>query len=382
MAATLCRVSQPYVGLPITIQFSRIGGVRRYDYVFLSYGNERLKWEWCYEKTEITFPSRGLGTYSVTYFENGGYILPGTQIKALTLELRNPVISAGTTDRAEAGDVVWATVELHAAGPALTLTLRAGNVRIASVPLNTSSRRCETQLVCPRVPGKYSGVVVCGDVELHLFPLCVHHPSRSSNALFTLGLSSDEPPAVPSQRALMVSPNQTFFTTVSGSLLHTHEDVIIIIEAGHLKDVPKLNNLPFGRKEPLGACLSLQKEGLYHVVLGAKHSGIFLVGAWALLVVTSLMRTEPRQRSTSESAACQPSSPRPALVTPPPAAANSYGGEFMCVVCQDRHFQIKLDPCKHVCLCEMCWKHAQDRNIRQCPLCRKKIESSERIYFA
>ena len=419
MAATLRLLSQPYVGLPITIQFTRDGGVRRYDYVSLSYGNERLKWEWCHGKTEIRFPSRGLGTYSVTYFDDGGYLLPGTQIKNYKFELLNPVISAGTTDRAEAGDVVWVTTELHVACPVLTLTLRAGNVRIASVPLNTSSRRCETQLVCPRVPGEYWGVVVGGNVELHQFRLCVHHPRRCLDSLFTLGLSYDEPSAVSLQRALLVSPNQTFFTTVSGSFLHSHEDIIIITKASHLQDVPKLNDLPFGRKEPLGAPaapLSVQIEGLYHVVLGAKHNGVFLIGAWALLVVTSLTTPERsaaraggQQRShsspgpalvtpppaaasslmTPERSAARAggqqrshSSPRPALVTPPPAAASSYSGEFMCVVCQDRHFQIKLDPCKHVCLCEMCWKHAQGRNLRQCPLCRRNIESSERIYFA
>ena len=47
-----------------------------------------------------------------------------------------------------------------------------------------------------------------------------------------------------------------------------------------------------------------------------------------------------------------------------------------CVICLENDKCMLLMPCKHVCCCEQCSK-----DINQCPLCRKNIESKTKIYL-
>ena len=47
-----------------------------------------------------------------------------------------------------------------------------------------------------------------------------------------------------------------------------------------------------------------------------------------------------------------------------------------CVICLENYKCMLLMPCKHVCCCEQCSK-----DINQCPLCRKNIESKTKIYL-
>ena len=47
-----------------------------------------------------------------------------------------------------------------------------------------------------------------------------------------------------------------------------------------------------------------------------------------------------------------------------------------CVICLENDKSYLFMPCKHVCCCEKCSKE-----INQCPICRKNIESSFKIYF-
>ena len=50
-----------------------------------------------------------------------------------------------------------------------------------------------------------------------------------------------------------------------------------------------------------------------------------------------------------------------------------------CVVCLDERVCIKLDPCKHMPLCESCiGKVSRDGN--KCPCCRVSITSYEKVF--
>ncbi|EFO61292.1 Kinase [Giardia lamblia P15] len=49
-----------------------------------------------------------------------------------------------------------------------------------------------------------------------------------------------------------------------------------------------------------------------------------------------------------------------------------------CVVCFHRPKNIKLDPCKHVCICHECYLQLLDK---RCPICRVSIGSVEKVFI-
>ena len=51
--------------------------------------------------------------------------------------------------------------------------------------------------------------------------------------------------------------------------------------------------------------------------------------------------------------------------------------KFLCVVCQDLKREVILRPCNHYCLCLECSKA-----LRECPICKKRIRNTEKIYHA
>ncbi|KAL3783164.1 hypothetical protein HJC23_001514 [Cyclotella cryptica] len=50
----------------------------------------------------------------------------------------------------------------------------------------------------------------------------------------------------------------------------------------------------------------------------------------------------------------------------------------LCVVCEDAKKKIMILPCKHMCLCEKC---ADFNKIKDCPMCRTKVEGSTDVYW-
>lgn len=52
-----------------------------------------------------------------------------------------------------------------------------------------------------------------------------------------------------------------------------------------------------------------------------------------------------------------------------------------CVVCMDEERNCVLHPCHHLCLCATCGKMLLKRQD-SCPICRKKISSIFRIFYA
>lgn len=52
--------------------------------------------------------------------------------------------------------------------------------------------------------------------------------------------------------------------------------------------------------------------------------------------------------------------------------------ENLCVICEDGKKQVVLLPCKHMCLCKAC---ADFDKIKECPLCRTKVESSMTVFI-
>ena len=49
----------------------------------------------------------------------------------------------------------------------------------------------------------------------------------------------------------------------------------------------------------------------------------------------------------------------------------------ICVICLDNTREMVLKPCNHYCLCSSCSK-----GLRECPLCKKKIQRTEKIFHS
>ncbi|KAK1746283.1 hypothetical protein QTG54_002890 [Skeletonema marinoi] len=52
--------------------------------------------------------------------------------------------------------------------------------------------------------------------------------------------------------------------------------------------------------------------------------------------------------------------------------------EHLCVVCEDAKKSVIIMPCKHMCLCANC---ADFDRIKECPMCRAKVEDSMTVYW-
>ncbi|XP_055299819.1 baculoviral IAP repeat-containing protein 3 [Sitodiplosis mosellana] len=50
-----------------------------------------------------------------------------------------------------------------------------------------------------------------------------------------------------------------------------------------------------------------------------------------------------------------------------------------CVICQDKVKSIVLLPCRHLCLCQECFRQLR-RYRRECPMCREPYEHSIQVY--
>ena len=53
--------------------------------------------------------------------------------------------------------------------------------------------------------------------------------------------------------------------------------------------------------------------------------------------------------------------------------------DLKCPICLTNPRNILLKPCKHLCLCNVCYK---ELSSRKCPICRKNIESYVEIFIA
>ena len=52
-------------------------------------------------------------------------------------------------------------------------------------------------------------------------------------------------------------------------------------------------------------------------------------------------------------------------------------GDRQCVVCWDRVSTVAINPCGHVCVCDAC-----SGTQKECPLCRKRVVKTMRIFFS
>ena len=53
--------------------------------------------------------------------------------------------------------------------------------------------------------------------------------------------------------------------------------------------------------------------------------------------------------------------------------------KILCSICYDSHITLLLEPCNHICICQLCFNSLVKN---ECPICKTKILATRKIYFA
>jgi hypothetical protein len=52
--------------------------------------------------------------------------------------------------------------------------------------------------------------------------------------------------------------------------------------------------------------------------------------------------------------------------------------KFLCSVCYDGAITLLLEPCNHICICELCYNSLI---TKECPICKTNISATKKIFF-
>jgi hypothetical protein len=61
-----------------------------------------------------------------------------------------------------------------------------------------------------------------------------------------------------------------------------------------------------------------------------------------------------------------------------PITALKERNKILCSICYDSSISLLLEPCNHICICELCYNLLVTNN---CPICKKEILSTKKIYL-
>lgn len=61
-----------------------------------------------------------------------------------------------------------------------------------------------------------------------------------------------------------------------------------------------------------------------------------------------------------------------------PITALKENNKILCCICYDSSISLLLEPCNHICICELCYNSLVSNN---CPICKKEILSKKKVYL-
>jgi hypothetical protein len=64
---------------------------------------------------------------------------------------------------------------------------------------------------------------------------------------------------------------------------------------------------------------------------------------------------------------------------PIPIIAFKEEHKILCSICYDSPITLLLEPCNHICICQLCYNSLFTKD---CPICKTKILTTRKIYFA
>ena len=67
------------------------------------------------------------------------------------------------------------------------------------------------------------------------------------------------------------------------------------------------------------------------------------------------------------------------ITIPMPVATFKEKSKILCSICYDNSITILLEPCNHICICQLCYNSLA---TNKCPICKTEILATRKIYFA
>jgi hypothetical protein len=67
------------------------------------------------------------------------------------------------------------------------------------------------------------------------------------------------------------------------------------------------------------------------------------------------------------------------VTIPMPVAELKEEPKVLCSICYDSDVTLLLEPCNHICICQLCYNSLI---TKECPICRTNISATRKIYFA
>ena len=67
------------------------------------------------------------------------------------------------------------------------------------------------------------------------------------------------------------------------------------------------------------------------------------------------------------------------ITIPMPVATFKEEPKILCSICYDSSITLLLEPCNHICICELCYNSLA---TKKCPICKTEISATRKIYFA
>lgn len=341
------------------------------------------------------------------FFVDGGYIVKGEEKHREEKTMQNPLKALRVEPAQEGGGRKRLRCTVEVVPGALkrvycTLGYSGLCVHRERVALSPTARTQTLYLAYPRINGKFDvDVRYDATEETKLMGTAVDIADASIVHLLMVsgrGYSSKALCAVPeSSLTVRCAPWGSMRVAESSA---DALDVIQLVRRGDTESNTSLVDLQRAPKVPLTAQHRERgslvvgvpsRPGLYDLVLGLHHeSGVYLPGDTCLLLVSPLAEAieDPNEACDDDFRG------NPFDVAPPtrcsamdtagsPAAAfettAAQGGGCVCCVCQDNAVNIKLDPCKHVVLCEECFQSIT-RTGQGCPICRTAVGGHEVVF--
>lgn len=378
----LSLLSEPFCDCSQLVAIARDGGIQSGDFLEFHNSKGRVGWHWCQGKTQIDFgvcASVQDEQITVRYREEGGIFSSGSLIAEMHYTLRNPVQELKvSSSRPTIQEAVQVSYKMFRTPTNCMIVGRYHGVRIFTHAVSSLEGQCTVSM--PRLPGEMEVVCIAdnrGDNKLASEKLTVSDPNTASKVSISLrGYAPDH-------RILSLRPNQRFDVQSSGVLLNAMDEVVVI-EAQSLFDQPTHTSLTMARQQKTvgehGVCsLTITNEGIYHVCLALVHDRALLLGDWCSVVVSNRVGANIHPIPT------EPISSLPFIPVAEPSNTNEEvrpPAGFVCAICLDKTVSMKFDPCKHVCTCEGCCQLVALEGRRLCPICKKGIDSWEKVFIA
>lgn len=389
----LKRQDLPYQGCDQIIEFS--GNVENNDYIEFHVENSRKAWEWCKDKTSVTFSGCYTGhSISIKYFRGASssffsLVSSGTELMTMDYKLKNPLEDFKISEEmVEVGESVTVSYKLKVLPPFCNIIVRRNGLRLFTYsPVVVQG---EYVMRCPRLPGSCEIAFVANSTgEMVLASKHINVTDQQNKSKMNIWFNGQS-----SENKILTVPNhQQVVVRVSGQLL-IQTDRVVVVKCPSVSDIltpPKeillqsfVASHMVGSNGTVALNMNFLRDGVFYVCLAVgddRHAK--LLGDWATLIVSDRVRSDQgsaQGSSTTSSAATSVEIP-----LPPPSDAESSSqpceSRFICSICFDNVVSIKFDPCKHVCVCEVCNRDLIAYRNRMCPMCRTDISSWEKVFL-